>query len=366
MPSSLCVLTPEIGVLSETFIAWDVNDLLPGGTVVATDPPPNGESVTNRPAWSSDAPSLVFDPVVGDPPPTAERRRLLAEFLRAHEVDVVLIEFLDFAERWFDTLCELGVRTWIRAHGADASARLSPSYRQFNAAAGMTAPSRTIAGRLSSIGLRDELIHIVPNHVAVPPEPPEPPPSRDHPRCISVGRLVPKKGHQHAIGAFERLVSTDPGAHLEIIGDGPLRSDLEHSIERAGLSGRVTLTGALPHGEVVRRLAASDVFVHLAVTGPDGDVEGMPTTILEAMAAGLPAVLTRHEGIPAVVGDSGCALLTDEGDVAGAADALRTLLRDTALRRELGVAAWRRALDHFSHDAVRPRLLELLELDVHR
>lgn len=363
MRSPLCVLTPEIGVLSETFIAWDVNELLPGRTVVVADPPPNGETATAGPSWTTNAPRLVFDPVGGDPLPTAERRRALAEFLREHGVEVVLIEFIDFAERWFDTLHELDVRTWVRAHGADASARLSNSYQQFNTAAGLTAPSRAIANRLASVGLHNEVVHVVPNHVAVSPQPPVRRPTRDVVRCICVGRLVPKKGQLQVLSAFEQLASTDPGAHLEIIGDGPLRRELEDRIEHSDLSERVTMSGALSHCQVTERLAAADIFIHLAATGPDGDVEGMPTTILEAMAAGLPAVLTRHENLPDIIGTSGCALLTDEGDIDMAAEAIRTLVRDAELRHEFGSAAWRRALDRFSHDAVRPQLIELLGLD---
>jgi hypothetical protein len=149
----LCVLTPEVGVLSETFIEWDINQLLPGKTVVVADPPPLGETVLRAPSWTTDAPALRFDPLPGDPLPTSERRAQLARFLRDHGVEVVLVQFLDFAQRWFDVLIDAGVRVWLRGHGADLSVRLDSSYVRFAAATGITVPSKAAADRLLSVGL---------------------------------------------------------------------------------------------------------------------------------------------------------------------------------------------------------------------
>ncbi len=357
----LCVLTPELGILNETFIAWDVNELLPGRTVVVADPPPGGQSNIGTPAWTTDAPTLTFGPVEGDPPPDAERRRALSAFLVAHGVEVVLVQFLDFAERWIDTLLEIGVRVWIRAHGADASARPSESYRRFNSAAGVMVPSQAIAGQLAAVGVSERSIHLVPNHVSVPAKPPRRRPDSADIRCLSVGRMVEKKGHGYLIEAFRHAVSVEPRLRLEIVGDGPLRPDMELAI--AGIANRVTLGGSLPPARVAEKLAGADIYAHHAVTGSDGDTEGQPLTILEAMAAGLPLVLSRHAGLAEITGDSECALFSDEADVDETANALLTLARDIDLRRSLGARSWQRARDGFSHEHVRPQLLALFGIN---
>lgn len=363
----LCVLTPEIGVLSETFVAWDVNELLPGATVVVADPPPNGETVAGQPAWSTNAPALKFAPVPDDPPPSPKLRQDVIEFLQTYGVEVVLVEFADFAERWLDTLLKSGRRVWIRAHGADVSARLRDSYSRFDAADGVTVPSRALADRLLGVGISHRKVHVVPNHVAVPAR--EPARREDRSgllRCMSVGRLVPKKGHLYLLAAFERAASADPRLRLEIVGDGPLRPELERAIEGAGLGERVLLHGALAPDLTRRRLAEADVFVHHAVTGPDGDTEGQPVTILEAMAAGLPLVLTRHAGIPEMARDGEHAIFTDERDIDATARALLALAADSELRHTMGTAAWKHTRATFDHEVVRPQLLNLLQIGGHR
>jgi colanic acid/amylovoran biosynthesis glycosyltransferase len=115
---------PEIGLVSETFIQWDIHHLLPCGTVVVADPPPAGESVLRPRAWDTDGiPTLAFDPLPGDPPPSATRIDQVVGFLPDHGVEVGLIQYLDFADRWFDHLAEQGMGVWIRGHGVDLSAR---------------------------------------------------------------------------------------------------------------------------------------------------------------------------------------------------------------------------------------------------
>jgi len=95
----LGVLTPEVGVLSETFVEWDCNQLLPDRTAVVADPPPLGETVLGEPAWKIAGPLLEVSPAAGDPPPTPEAHDAVERFLRDHEVQVLLVQYLDLADR---------------------------------------------------------------------------------------------------------------------------------------------------------------------------------------------------------------------------------------------------------------------------
>lgn len=362
MSRPLAVLMPEVGVLSETFLEWDANHLLPSGTVVVSDPPPRGSTVLHGPMWTTGAPHLIFEPVPGDPLPTFGRRREVATFLRQHGVQVVMVEYLDFAERWLEQLSDLDVPVWVRGYGADLSARLTDRYCRFNALAGVIVPTMAAARRLSGIGVMDDRLHVIPNHVDVPDNPPTCEGSADVVRCVSVGRLVEKKGHRYLIEAVAHAVRRQPRLRLDIIGDGPLRAALQAQIDGAELGAKVRLLGGMPLSQVAADLRSADLFAHHAVTATDGDVETQPLAILHAMASGLPVITTRHEGIPEIFIDRENGWLVDERDVEATAAALTALAEDAEHRCRMGQAAWQTVKERHTHDQARATLLRLLGL----
>lgn len=134
---------------------------------------------------------------------------------------------------------------------------------------------------------------------------------------LHVGRLVEKKGTEVLIEALART----PGARLVIIGDGPLRRDLER---RAGP--KVRFLGALATDEVAAWMRRASVLAAPSATARDGDAEGLPNVVVEAAASGLPVVATRHSGIPEAVEDGVTGLLVPEGDAAALAEALAQAL----------------------------------------
>jgi colanic acid/amylovoran biosynthesis glycosyltransferase len=133
---------------------------------------------------------------------------------------------------------------------------------------------------------------------------------------ITVCRLAEKKGVEFALRALARLAA-DPAIHWRytIIGDGPLRAELERLAAELGITGRVSFLGSLPHGEVKQWLRRSHAFVLPSVTAGNGDIEGIPVALMEAMAAGLAVVSTRHSGIPELVEDGKTGFLAPERDV---------------------------------------------------
>jgi len=177
-----------------------------------------------------------------------------------------------------------------------------------------------------------------------------------------VGRLVPKKGVRHSLDAFAALARRGVPAHLDVVGDGPLAGELRAHVAARGLDRHVTLHGRLPHTAVLRLLAAADVLLHHAVVGPDGDAEGAPLVVSEAMAAGLAVIATRHEGVRDLVAEGVSGLLVDEHDVAAMADRLAEVAADPALRRRLGLAAWAAVRQRQHPPRCRALLLDLLGL----
>jgi glycosyltransferase involved in cell wall biosynthesis len=178
------------------------------------------------------------------------------------------------------------------------------------------------------------------------------------PALLAVGQLKEKKGLGDLIDACAALAERGIDVRCRIVGEGPLRDALAERIERHRLGGRVTLDGPLPHAAVIDAYATASVFALPCVTAADGDRDGIPNVILEAMAMGLPVVSTRHSGIPEAVEDGVTGLLVAPGDVEGLADALATLLSDPARRDELGRAGRRRVASLFDARTNVRRLVE--------
>ena len=149
-------------------------------------------------------------------------------------------------------------------------------------------------------------------------------------RLISVGRLTEKKGHEYTLRALALLQQRAPelDLQLDIIGGGPLLEHLTGLRNELGLASCVRFHDSLTHAEVVARLRGAHLFVLPSVTARSGDMEGIPVSLMEAMAQGLPVVSTRHSGIPELVQHDRCGLLVAERDAPALADSLERLARE--------------------------------------
>jgi glycosyltransferase involved in cell wall biosynthesis len=177
---------------------------------------------------------------------------------------------------------------------------------------------------------------------------------------VAVGRLVEKKAPQLTIEAFAKVLAVHPTARLRFIGTGPLREQCEELAKlRCGRA--VEFLGEQPHDAVVRELQTARAFVQHSVVAPDGDMEGMPVSVIEAGASGLPVVSTRHSGIADIVVDGVTGFLVEEGGVDAMAARMAELVERPALAGALGRAARRRVEMHFGIDASIDRLRRILE-----
>src|SRR5207248_9814605 len=113
------------------------------------------------------------------------------------------------------------------------------------------------------------------------------PPPGEAIRLVLAGRFIRRKGVLTLLDAFARAHARDPRLHLTLLGDGPLRPILERLVAAHGLGGSVRLPGFVPPGEVRATLARSHLLVLPSEVGPNGETEGTPTAIIEAMASGL-------------------------------------------------------------------------------
>jgi glycosyltransferase involved in cell wall biosynthesis len=177
----------------------------------------------------------------------------------------------------------------------------------------------------------------------------------DTPVVIEVARLAPVKGQRELIRALARV----PEAVLVLVGvafesDGAYRDELAQEARAAGVDGRVVFAGYRPDAQAL--VAGADVFVL------PSHAEGMPITILEAMAQERPVVATRVGGSAEVVVDGETGLLVPPGDEEALAAALQDLLGDAELRRRLGTAGRRRVEEHFSAEEMAARVLAVYDV----
>jgi colanic acid/amylovoran biosynthesis glycosyltransferase len=156
---------------------------------------------------------------------------------------------------------------------------------------------------------------------------------------VQACRLVPKKGLFTTLEAFSLFRRTYPAAHLTIAGDGPLHESIKNRIRELQIDRWVTLTGFVDQPRLRSLFEQAHLFVHPSYTTEDGNQEGVPNSMLEAMATGLPVVASRHGGIPDAVEDGKQGYLVAEQDAAGLAAALVNLASNRELWRQFQRAA---------------------------
>jgi glycosyltransferase involved in cell wall biosynthesis len=181
------------------------------------------------------------------------------------------------------------------------------------------------------------------------------------PRIISVGRLVAFKGFENLVDACGELARRGLDFTCEIIGDGPLRDDLQAKIDVLELSHRIKLLGSLSQGAVIEKLRVADIFALASVTDRQGASDIFPTVIIEAMAAARSVVSTRLAGIPELVAHGETGLLVAPGDTSALAQALEKLIRNPELRSHYGRAGRARIEQHFRIEHTVAPLLQLFE-----
>jgi glycosyltransferase involved in cell wall biosynthesis len=186
----------------------------------------------------------------------------------------------------------------------------------------------------------------------------DPEAERDPRLILSVAQLWERKGLRFLVEACGLLRDRGTVFRCEIIGEGPQRPELQALVDRLGLADHVVLTGALPFPEVVARYRRASVFVLPCIVTEEGDRDGIPNVILEAMASGLPVVSTPVSGIPEVVRDLDTGLSVPERDAAGIADAVHRLFGDPELASGMADRARELVRAEFDLDRNVDRLLE--------
>jgi len=289
----------------------------------------------------------------------------LGGFFRDHQVDCILAEFGDTGAAICPYAVELGIPLVVHFHGHDAHRQslLTPDLRSryrymFDHAAAILVVSRHMEKALVEMGCppgritynpygpRESFFEVQPDYRST---------------VLSVGRFTDIKANYLVLMAFREALRSCPEARLVMAGEGELLETCKTLAEVWGIRDRVEFPGAVPHADVTRLFAEACCFAQHSVTPSYGDAEGTPNTILEAGAAALPVVATRHAGISDVVVEGRTGFLVDERDVEAMASQLVTLLSDPERRREVGTAAQRHIRENFSSDRHIARLAAVIK-----
>ena len=291
--------------------------------------------------------------------------QMLSSLLERRGADLMHIYFghtgvhlLPFIEQWNKPCL-------VSFHGADVAVKQDiANYpaklrRLFGAVPLVLARSQSLANRLMQFGCPREKLRI--NRTGVPldefPLVERQAPPNGRWRIVQACRLIPKKGVATSLRAFAVFKKDFPNAEFFIAGKGPLQSELEMLAAGLGVSKDVHFVGFLPQSKLLGLYLSSHVFLHPSETPPDENQEGIPNSILEAMATGLPILATRHGGIPEAVEHGQSGILVQEEDHVGLARAMKEIASNPGVLYRMGMSARMAVSARFEQEA-QTRLLE--------
>ncbi|MGZ9222026.1 MAG: glycosyltransferase family 4 protein, partial [Anaerolineales bacterium] len=179
------------------------------------------------------------------------------------------------------------------------------------------------------------------------------------PLILSVGRLVEKKGFQDLLEALFIVKKRGEDFRCAIYGAGPLAKQLEEWIEKHGMTGEVSLKGDRTQQELISEYQHATLFILTPVQTDDGDRDGIPNVLVEAMAVGLPVITTAVSGIPELVENNQDGLLYQPHDVEGIASGIIELLHNAEKRRQFGEAGSKKVREQFDINQAAKRLKTL-------
>lgn len=207
-------------------------------------------------------------------------------------------------------------------------------------------------------------IHVIPTALDLEEFPFEPERKEGQTTTImAVGRLMEKKGFEYLIKALHILKGKGYSFHCNIIGDGPLEGDLRKLIDDLDVGGMISLAGAKSMPEIIEGYGSSDIFVLPCVISSDGDRDGLPHTIIESMACGLPTVSTDILGIAELIRHHENGMLARQRDAENLADILIELIGNSELKRKLGAAARQTISNEYDVNKTAAKLRHLMNIE---
>ena len=307
--------------------------------------------------------NTLFNPRIGCARFGPAFRRWLQEQLIESKIDGILGQFGNFAMVAEDACRSIGVASFAHFHGQDISASLRKKRyrhsieRHWHRFAGIICVASYQRDYLLSHGYAPESVALIPcgapaKEIKAKTDkirasaPPKSEQRQSECHFFFVGRFVDKKDPISLIKAFERCFASQPHTRLNLAGFGPLEDDCKQYVatKPSEFQQAVNFIGRLAPTEVLEHMATADAYVQHSRVAPDGDMEGWPVAIAEAMACGLPIIATRHAGIVDQVIEAETGYLCDEGDWHTMGDHMAKLAADPELRNQIAKQSQQRIM----------------------
>jgi len=277
----------------------------------------------------------------------------LSHYFKSKQFNVILSEYGINGAKIYKA-CELAnIHHVVHFHGYDASSRdtlvkYKNAYQEmFKSASCLIVVSKAMRDKLISFGAPPEKVKLNPYGVSIARNDLADP-DNSPPIFLAVGRFVEKKAPHITIQAFSKVCHKTPQSKLIMVGEGPLLSQCQDLVRNLGIQKHVFFAGVHSRRSVSKLMRLCRVFVQHSMTASNGDSEGLPLALLEAGAAGLPVISTRHAGIPDAVIEGENGFLVDEGDTEKMAEAMYNLARNPKMAGWMGRNYRQRIEKHFS------------------
>lgn len=268
---------------------------------------------------------------------------LFSKSLKKHKIDVVFAQYGHVGAAVLNACKYAKIPLVVHFHGRDSSAydvvkdNKSKYLDMFGYATSIIAVSHTMVQMLIGLGCPKEKIVYAPcapddGFACITP-------SFNKHMFLSVGRFVDKKAPYLTLFAFKRVVEKEPSATLIMAGDGPLLPCCKAIAKELEIEQKVYFPGAVNSEQIKKWLSECLAYVQHSVRAEDGDMEGTPVAVMEALLSGVPVVSTLHAGIPDVVIDGKTGLLSKEHDTYSMSENMLKLIQTKDLAKTLGTAA---------------------------
>ncbi len=281
------------------------------------------------------------------------RKKALRKYLNDHGIDAVMAEYGPSGTMIMEDCRELEIPLIVHFHGRDAYhyetiKKYGKRYlKMFEIASEIIVVSSEMKEELIGLGCAENKISITPCgpnsdfnlDIDV---------SSNDFQFVTTGRFVDKKAPQLAIRAFHKAQNVFEESKLVMLADGPLWEECKALVKELKLEDKVYFLGPQSKDFIIDLFKKSFAFVQHSVRAADGDSEGTPVSILEAMLAGLPVLSTRHAGIKDVVVEKESGLLVDEGDWESMGDNMIALMEDRKIAQIMGTSGKKRVEENFT------------------
>jgi len=318
----LCIITPSLGKYSETFIQNQIKYLPFEKSVITTG---TGEFATDNSSLAGK--SLLakmhraFGRIVLNEDFNTQQQSLLRRYLIKNEIQHVLFQYGTTAKKGYKACVEAQVDYTVHFHGYDAyTLCYNKNYYKevLRHAKNIVVVSKHMREQLVALGADEAKICVIPCGALVPrkiKKSENQKKNKNTYNLLAAGRLVEKKAPYLTILAFSQAARVEDRLRLKIAGTGGLIRICKDLITSLEVSDKVTLLGKVEHKKLIELIEDADCFIQHSKTAENGDKEGMPVAIMEALSLKTPVISTYHSGIPEIVKDGTNGLLSEERDV---------------------------------------------------